>query len=460
MTDPSRDKPPTPAGDSDPFRIERQLMHAHADLTAIDPNRCTAEVSDADRAVLPAIKALTLATNSGAPVEQLIATLGEALRGVEVPVERLTFHLRTLHPEFTGFGVVWRHGSDSVLQRQASHQIVTTASFQNSPLAKLYSRAQPEVRARLDAPDAALEYDLFVEMKRAGMTEYYLMPLVLSDGSLHGASFATSQPGGFTEDQVQRIKAVLGTLTMALEARANRRVAENIVDVYLGRAAGQRVLAGQIRRGDVTTMRAIVVYADMRGFTKLTHGIAPDRVIETLNHYFSRIVGPIQARGGETLKFMGDGLLAIFELNDAAPDSREGRARARTALEAVREARARTRELNDARLFEGLAPVRFGVSLDAGEVSYGNIGASTRLDFTVIGPVVNRASRLEALAAKLPGEFQVVMSADFQSYAQVPAKSLGAHALKGVDDPVEVFVPLDPWAAGRDTDTRFTSAND
>ena len=169
-------------------------------------------------------------------------------------------------------------------------------------------------------------------------------------------------------------------------------MAGTVLETYLGRDAGHRVLRGEIARGSAESIRAVIWFADLRGFTKLTDTLPREQVTATLDDYLEAMAAPVQARGGQVLKFMGDGLLATFDLtgHDEAAVCAE-------ALAAASELRASFPSFNEARAVEGKPVMDFGLALHLGEVLYGNIGASDRLDFTVIGPAVNEASRIQAL---------------------------------------------------------------
>jgi adenylate cyclase len=221
--------------------------------------------------------------------------------------------------------------------------------------------------------------------------------------------------------------------TVAIEVREIRRLASTLLDTYLGHDAGQRVLAGQIRRGAGVTMAAAIFYCDLRGFTALSENMMPDRVIELLNDYFGCMAAPVQRLGGEVLKFIGDALLAIFPIADDLDRDRA----CRTALKAARQALAALDELNLRRREAGEATLEVGLALHTGTVMYGNIGAPDRLDFTVIGHAVNLTTRLERLCRQL--ERRLVASERFASPCGIEMVPLGRFELPGVQGPQAVF---------------------
>jgi adenylate cyclase len=208
------------------------------------------------------------------------------------------------------------------------------------------------------------------------------------------------------------------------------------MDTYVGHRTGERVLSGAITRGGAQTIRAVIWFCDLRGFTALADTLPRDRLIAMLNDYFEEIVAAVAGQGGEALKFMGDGLLAIFELGE----NEEASAKCAAALEAARIAGEKISARNLARRAASEPEIKFGLALHLGEVSYGNIGAPNRLDFTVIGPAVNHAARLEKIASELGRP--VVTSASFVAAASGRFESLGKHHLRGVAEPQEVFSPI------------------
>jgi adenylate cyclase len=217
------------------------------------------------------------------------------------------------------------------------------------------------------------------------------------------------------------------------ETHALRRVARTLLDTYVGHGAGERILHGRIRRGDIERIHAVILSADLRGFMSLSDRLPGDRVVALLNGYFDCLVPPIEARGGEVLKFMGDGLLAIFPVGDHPAAACEA------ALAAVAETRARLTGAHADHAANGRPALRHGSALHMGEVLCGNVGSATRLDFTTIGPAVNLSARLETLARDLGRE--VVLSSAVAACLPDAVTSLGRFELRGFREPQEVFAP-------------------
>ena len=220
------------------------------------------------------------------------------------------------------------------------------------------------------------------------------------------------------------------------------RMSRNLLDTYLGAYTGQRVLNGLIQRGDGENIPAVIWYCDLRGSTALADSVSRDDYLDLINRFFEAMGGAVLDGGGEVLKFIGDGLLAIFPMekagtSDEGKDMFCGLHACGTALAAVRDALKRMEEVNAALAEEGRAPLRFGVALHLGDVTYGNIGAASRLDFTVIGPATNEAARIDNLTKEVG--VPVLVSQDFQRFVKDDLVSLGRHRLRGVSEELEIF---------------------
>lgn len=349
-----------------------------------------------------------------------------------VQMDRVNLFLRVLHPQFAGARFSWRPelGKESELTLQG-HEISTSPRFLNSPIKALYEGADG-IRQRLDVPPGQDEYAIFAELRDEGFTDYLALPVQFTDGKRHALTLATRRPGGFQRDELMAINEIIPLLSLAIEVRANRRMMRNLLNTYVGEHAGERILAGEIRRGTGMTLRAAIWYCDLRGFTEISEQSSRDAVIEWLNEYFDVMSEPVQRHGGEILKFMGDAMLAVFPVEQADACWR--------ALQAAVDARQGMRELNARRVERGQHSLGFGVALHLGDVMYGNIGTANRLDFTVIGPAVNVASRMQELTKTLRTE--ILLSGTFAAASGCNAEfltPLGRFPLRGVQAPVEVF---------------------
>ena len=265
--------------------------------------------------------------------------------------------------------------------------------------------------------------------------------LGLADGPVHedavepkpdGPALSWIGPRPFTPDEAGRLSEAARFAAAPLAALAARATLTAALEAYLGRRSAARVLAGPLRRGVGETIEAALLFADLRGFTALSESNPPSAVIAALDAWFDRIALAVHAFGGEVLKFIGDGVLAIFPVVGGSP-----RGACDAALDAVSAARAGMAHLDEARRREGLPPLPFGVALHLGEILWGNIGAADRLDFTAIGPAVNLVSRLEGLCRPLGKA--VLVSGAFAAETGAPLVSLGTHELRGIASPCAVF---------------------
>jgi adenylate cyclase len=289
------------------------------------------------------------------------------------------------------------------------------------------------IRRRIADPQCPRDFPVLEEFRAEGVTDYFAAPLAFSNGEVNVATFSTRQEGGFTDAQFAAIEAVIAPLTRTAEVRALRRVAVNLLDAYVGRESGERILAGRIRRGDTEVIRAAIWLSDMRGFTARADSMDPHALIALLNRFCDCQVPAILENGGEVLKFMGDGLLAIFRM-DGDADEVEICAR---ALKAARQAREQIGALSTEGGSSGFDPIRFGLALHVGEALYGNIGGGGRLDFTCIGPAVNLAARLEKLASRLGR--MILGSGAFARHLPEEFTPLGEFALQGFREAEAAF---------------------
>jgi adenylate cyclase len=264
-------------------------------------------------------------------------------------------------------------------------------------------------------------------------------------GTQHELEWIPEQPGRFPKEQREYLEAVCLVMGAPLQVIVGRDLTRNLLQAYLGRRSSEKVLSGTVRRGVGETIDAIIWISDLRDFTRMSETQSLAQVITSLNDYSARLVGAIHPFGGEVLKFMGDGLLAIFPLTpptaSAACDS---------ALAAARAARQGMERLDQQRIQAGLEPLPFGLALHCGAVMYGNIGAPDRLDFTAIGPAVNLTSRIEECCRAL--SCAVLISEKFASYCSQPLTAFGRHPMRGVEKPVALFTL--PELAVKETPSR------
>src|SRR5438552_3830517 len=357
--------------------------------------------------------------------EQVLAQLSERLVACGVPLWRVAVFVRTLHPQVMGRRLIWRPGTE-VEVSEAPFELLESADFLENPIAQVYATGRA-LRRKLADPDCAVDFPVLSELRAEGITDYLALPLVFTDGAIHAVTCTTRQAGGFTDAQIAGIEAIITPLARVAEIRALRRMGSTLLDTYVGHDAGERILAGHIRRGDIEEIHAAIWLSDMRGFTALADSLPPSVLIDLLNRYFDCQVPVILEHGAEVLKFMGDGLLAIFTI---AGDETEVCER---ALAAARRAQANVATLSDA----AMPGLRFGLALHVGEVLYGNIGSGNRLDFTCIGPAVNCAARIEKLTSQLGRA--ILASGEFARHCAGGFTPLGEFRLAGFSAPQLVF---------------------
>ncbi len=362
----------------------------------------------------------------------VVSELGKRLCAEGFPVFRLFVSLRTLHPQVLAIGLAWRRGEPEATEVPRAHSILESPQYLNSPIRLIFEGA-PMVRRRIGAGDGALDFPILADLKVEGVTDYLALPLPFSHGRTNVISIATDRPGGFDADEIDRFAELIRPLSLVLETKETGRIADTLLETYLGRDAGRRVLSGLVKRGDGTTIAAALWYCDLRGFTRMSEAMPRDEVIAMLNDWFGTMAESVHAHGGQVLKFIGDAMLAIFPIADDLDRDRA----CHTALSAAEAALAGLDQLNEGRAEAGKPPLDMGLALHMGAVMYGNIGAPDRLDFTVIGPAVNLVSRLEGLTAGLG--LRLVASTRFASPCGSRLRSIGRHALRGIAEPEEVF---------------------
>jgi adenylate cyclase len=279
-------------------------------------------------------------------------------------------------------------------------------------------------------------------MRAEGVTDYIALPLLFTDGSINASSWTTKQPGGFSDEELAALKTVVVPLARVIEIISLRRTASILLDTYVGNRAGQRILGGQIRRGHTDTMDAAIWLSDLRGFTALSDRLPAETVVDILNGYFDCQVSSIKTHGGEVLKFMGDGLLAVFPIDEYVGDVQEVCSR---VLEAARESRASVEAMHYP-IGDAVERFRFGVALHVGRILYGNIGGGDRLDFTCIGPAVNLAARLEKIAGRLSRT--IVASAGFAGICAGGWTDLGEFPIAGFSKAERVYGLMDETSVG------------
>ncbi|MBK8159854.1 MAG: adenylate/guanylate cyclase domain-containing protein [Rhodospirillaceae bacterium] len=378
--------------------------------------------------------------NLGAlPMIDVFAGFCDRLHDWLGPFSRISFGMEVLHPELSGGTMYWRDGEIEEAQMMRAG-VTQLDGYLRSPVYVVEQTNRPwRWRAGEPVPDMPLIQDLAAQ----GITDYCLFPLPIQDTSRTSTmSFATRRAGGFgnlggDEQGLGLLRRVAWLMTPYVERVALRIIALNLLDANVGKIAGTRVYAGQIDRGAVDPIDAAILMADLRGFTQMSEQLGEIAMVELLNRYFDTLGDAIAAHDGQILKFMGDGLLAVFPIS--GPDERT--AVHGLALKAAQAARGNLATLNAALRDEGKQPVDFGIGLHAGTVAFGNIGTKSRLDFTVIGPAVNQASRIQDLTKEMG--VPILASGEFAALAGEALRFLGARTVRGVSAPIDIFAPRD-----------------
>jgi adenylate cyclase len=363
----------------------------------------------------------------------LAGRLGE----VGVPLWRASYALMTMHPEVLWRTVQWRAGEEVVVRDQP-HERLNDAFYTKSAVAAVRSSLRP-VRVRLLPGD--LPFPICADLRDAGGTDYYVEPLPFTNDATSYVSFATNAPDGFSSEAMALLESIRPFLARRLELESACYATRALLEVYLGKNAARRVLAGAFQRGRGELVDAAIWFSDMRNFTALADRTPPAQVVQVLDAHFDAIATAVSDHGGEVLKFIGDAVLAIFPIDGDA------RRACRAALAAAEQALASLALVNAARAAPGEEPVAVGIALHRGLVMYGNVGARDRLDFTVISSAVNEASRLESLCKTL-GTPLALSAAFAEAGAVDPVVDLGEHVLKGVSAPIRVLT-LPGFGSGR-----------
>ena len=364
-------------------------------------------------------------------IDNIFAQLCIRLQQAGIPVKRATLHILIHHPQWLGARMMWADGMREAAIDRVDYDVRERSEFIGSPANEIHDGAS-EVRENLER-DASLgrQHAVYDEMRAKGLTDYVAWPLHHTLGKRHLVTFATDRPGGFDDVHIAGLQKLLPALALVSEIRVKNRLARTLLETYVGSHAGELILAGATRRGSGTTVRAAIMICDLRDFTKISDNWPRDDVIDLLNGYFDAMSEPIARHGGEILKFIGDGLLAIFPLSEPQACA--------NLLHAVAEARQAVAALNERNGESGRAPLNYGIGVHVGDVMYGNIGSRARLDFTVIGPAVNMASRLEALTKQLgkpvllSRAFADLVANDFE------LERVGEYPVRGFNDPIELF---------------------
>jgi len=362
---------------------------------------------------------------------EFVHQLAQRLCACGAPLDRILITIQTLNPEIIATSYLWLKSTDSVTRFKAEWQVRETDRYIGSPLQQLFE-TRKRVRQRLDRlPEGA--HAAYTELAGEGFTDYLALPLIFSWGLGSALILSSKKPGGFCIADIEHFRVLRTFLSPIIEIYSLRRLAESLLETYVGRRTGKKVLDGMIRRGDADIINAALWFSDLRDFTRLTETLPAEQVLEMLNEYFEFVAAAVTARGGEILRFIGDAMLIVFPIDDA----NGARSACNAAIDSAIDAQSTLASLNHRRHRHGLPEISFGVGLSVGEVVYGNVGAPGRLDFTVMGPVVNRTARLESLTKTLG--CNILFSEEFAQLIDTPSQFLGLHEMKGIEKEQPVY---------------------
>jgi adenylate cyclase len=357
-----------------------------------------------------------------------------------IPLWRGHIAMRTLHPSFEALTYRWLR-EEGVKRDEIARTEEATLDWQASPFSYMLEQDFFALRRKLVGPEANVDFALLKTFQKQGATDYVARVMPFGDPKTFEkragvlTSWATDRPEGFREEEIAVLDRLQPRLALTIKTILGEQITRNIADTYIGPEAGNRILNGEIRRGSVEVIHAVIMFADLRGFTALTEQVPRDDLVPMLDDYLECMARPIVQHGGQVLKFLGDGLLAAFDLSDRTGDSI-----CRDTLDAASETLRLTDQLNAVRAADGKPTMSVDVALHLGDVLYGNVGAYDRLDFTVIGLAVNEASRIESLCDTI-GRNLLVSSTFAEAATQCTGRlvSVGEHQLRGIDGKQELF---------------------
>lgn len=380
----------------------------------------------------------------GAQLDEMLNGCCDRIVAAGVPILRVNLTFRAYHPEFGSLALRWRRHAETVREAY-ERRAESPQDWLESPLYYLMTQDVPDLHISLIDPNETRDFPVFKDFRAEGTTGYFATKIIfgatentyVSDPENPDAgmilSFTTDGPDGFTEMELDFLRALFPALGLALKSSSNYQMAQDLLATYLGHDAGGRVLSGDLQRGSVDRIEAVILYFDLQGFTKLSETLPGPDIIAMLNDYFGAAVPAIHAEGGNVLKFMGDGLLAIFA-RDQVEDPNLA------ALRTIDTLKTELPQISARRQADGLHSTGFTVGVHAGEVLYGNIGSSDRLDFTVIGSAVNTAARISAMCGNLD-QTVVISGAVAKPLLDLRPDlvSLGQYRLRGVKDRLELY---------------------
>ncbi len=365
-------------------------------------------------------------------INLLIKLIGR-MKAAGSSVNRLTLHIGTLHPQLVGFAWVWNSDDGFCDEVRVADATIASDAYKLNPLQRIVETGET-IRRAPNTSSAQTEFPIMVELASAGFTDYVAIPLSGLD-TRNVITVATKAVSGFTKVEIASLVGLFKLFALHVQRHSELRISENALVAYLGFGAATKVLEGAIKRGAGDSIRAVIWVSDLRNFTSMSDTLGPADMLVLLNAYFEAMASAVAAHGGEILKFIGDGLLAVFPVTEGVEKA------SRLAVLAAKDAITRLKNFNAECPSFASAEIppelRAGIVLHEGEVFFGNIGAPDRLDFTVIGAAVNEACRVEALTKTIGRE--LLMTEAVAQHLVQDVEHLGEHQLRGVSARVSVY---------------------
>jgi adenylate cyclase len=363
----------------------------------------------------------------------LYGELCQRLRGVGIPILSGRVGFRILHPLYDAGTLNWTRENGIVLEFYRPEQS-GREQFLRSPMGHALTHRLPVLRRRLTGDTALLDFETLEELRAAGGTDYVVFLVGFDRAGNNGiiCSWLSDRPAGLTDEEIVQLQQITRELGIALKAKIERNIAQNIAHAYLGKRAGQAVLAGSIRRGDGEKITAALWYSDLRRSTEFADQLSAEAFLQLLGRYFEMTAASVLDHGGEVVSLIGDAVLGIFRAEDAPGEA------CRRALAAANEAR---RRLGAAGMTANGAALDFGIALHVGQVIYGNVGVAERLQFTLVGSAVNEVVRVQDLTKALG--CPLLATAPFaKAVSDEPWRPLGQHALRGLGTPMPILTTM------------------
>ena len=365
----------------------------------------------------------------------LIAELTGHLDAAGASIDRIRLTTTTLHPQLLAWGVFWDR-DQGARPWTAEHGVQNLDAYVGSPNQFVRDNRQ-SYRRRLDAPPRPDDHPTLDDLRAESMVDYFALPLMYGTGISNVLTVATKSPAGFSDADLERITALSNLLAPLVELIATRRITLGLLNAFVGPHIGERILQGQVRRGDGDRIEAAFWYSDLRGFTALSETLPTDQLLRLINDYFEYCAAAAEARGGEILQFIGDAILIVFEIRD--PEHKA--AVCDSALDAAIDAFDSIAVVNHRRRRAGQPVIEFGLGLHLGTVTHANVGSPNRLAFNVVGPAVNMTARIQAMTKETG--VHLLLSADFARLIDRQLRSVGKHDLRGVARAQELFTLAD-----------------